>query len=231
MSRTIYLHEIIRTVPGREEPYMASVLSVTSGPGRDRRDDYHRQLGQWRSVNGSGPWHGVINIWQHTWKSQAEALSRQFMDAQRDAYMEDWWQRNLHLRRGGYDRLLVPTPATLDADGLARTGVRGRVFLHEIFWLPFGRRDEFLARFESDFLPAARRYDGQLVGAYSVAMRPRQALTLFAFRDWADLARLLKARHTDPEVRNWWEYREQVVERVDELTLLPGRLNPLGIKD
>ena len=30
----IYLHEIIRTVPGREEPYMASVLSLTGRPGR-----------------------------------------------------------------------------------------------------------------------------------------------------------------------------------------------------
>ena len=38
MNDHIYLHEIIRTVPGREEPYLASVASVHHDPTRGGRD-------------------------------------------------------------------------------------------------------------------------------------------------------------------------------------------------
>jgi hypothetical protein len=227
----IYLHEIIRTVPGREEPYMASVLSVSQGPGRRGRDDEHRQLGQFRAAETSGPFPLVINIWEHTSASQASALERQFGDAQRDRRMEDWWNRNLHLRRGGYDRILLPTDYTPDAAGLARAGVRGRVFLHEILWLPLGEVGGYLAALGERFLPLAQRYHWQLVGAYRVSMRPRQALVLFALRGWADLARLLEARERDPELRAWFDHRARLVQELHELVLLPGRLNPLGIRD
>jgi hypothetical protein len=62
-------------------------------------------------------------------------------------------------------------------------------------------------------------------------MRPRQALTLFAFQDWSELSDLLAARDTDPELRDWFAYRDGLVEQMEELVLLPGRLNPLGIRD
>jgi hypothetical protein len=227
----VYLHEIMRTVPGREEPYMASVLSVVERPGRQRSPDHNRQLGLFRSAETSGPFPLVINIWEHSWASQAAALERQFADAQRDRGMEDWWNRNLHLRRGGYDRLLIPTAYTPDAAGLARAGVRGRVFLHEIVWLPLGAADDYLTALGQQFLPLARRFDWQLVGAYRVSQRPRQALALFALRQWSDLARLLAARAADGELRRWFDYRDGLVEEMHELVLLPGRMNPLGIRD
>jgi hypothetical protein len=227
----ICLHEIMRTVPGREEPYMASVLSVGQRPGRKSARDHHGQLGLFRTAETSGPFPLVINIWEHTWESQASALHRQFADADRDRGMEDWWNRNLHLRRGGYDRILIPTAYTLDAAGLARAGVRGRVFLHEILWLPLGAADDYLAALDQQFMPLARRFDWQLVGAYRVSMRPRQALVLFALRNWSDLARLVAARAHDAELRRWFDYRDRVVEDLHELVLLPGRMNPLGIRD
>ena len=36
------------------------------------------------------------------------------------------------LRRGGHDRVLLPTEYTRDRESLARDGVRGRLFVHEI---------------------------------------------------------------------------------------------------
>jgi hypothetical protein len=227
----IYLHEIIRTVPGREEPYMASVLSLTGRPGRGDASEHSHQLGQFRTAETSGPFPLVINIWEHTWRSQAAALERQFADAERDRGMEDWWNRNLHLRRGGYDRILIPSATTLDAAGLASAGVRGRVFLHEILWLPLGAADDFLVALEQQFIPLARRFDWQLVGAYRVSQRPRQVLVLFALRHWNDLGRLLAARGDDGELRRWFEQRDRLVQDLHELVLLPGRMNPLGIRD
>lgn len=227
----IYLHEIVRTFPGREEPYMASVLSVVERPGRQSTPDHNSQLGLFRTAETSGPFPLVINIWEHTWRSQAAALERQFADADRDRGMEEWWNRNLHLRRGGYDRLLIPSSYTLDSAGLAREGVRGRVFLHEILWLPLGAVDEYLAALDRQFLPLARRFDWQLVGAYRVSQRPRQALVLFALRHWSDLGRLLAARAHEAELCRWFEYRDRIVDDLHELVLLPGRMNPLGIRD
>ena len=42
--------------------------------------------------------------------SSAAAVSQVVFpdDGRRDPYLEDWWNRNLHLRRGGFDRLLRP---------------------------------------------------------------------------------------------------------------------------
>jgi len=227
----IYLHEMMRTVPGREEPYMASVLSVVQRPGRKSAPDHHRQLGLFRTADTSGPFPLVVNLWEHTSQSQAAALERQFADASRDRAMEDWWNRNLHLRRGGYDRILIPSAYTPEAAALERAGVRGRLFLHEILWLPLGAADDYLAALDQQFMPAARRFDWQLVGAYRVSQRPRQVLVLFALRDWSDLARLLTARDQDAELHRWFEYRDRIVDRLEELVLLPGRMNPLGIRD
>ena len=110
MNPNIYLHEIIRTVPGREEPYMASVLSVHSDGARRRGEQAPGAFGQFRSAGVSGSWPGAINIWENTWSGLARDLKLQFQDAARDTAMEEWWNRNLHLRRGGYDRILIPAP-------------------------------------------------------------------------------------------------------------------------
>src|SRR3990172_7736133 len=108
---------------------MASVLSVSHMPGRDATGHNARQLGQFRTAETSGSWPAVVNIWDYGWPNLAAALARQVGDADRDRPLEDWCNRNLHLRRGGYDRLLVPTACTPDSAGLAAAGVRGRGFL------------------------------------------------------------------------------------------------------
>jgi hypothetical protein len=47
VNEHIYLHEIIRTVPGREEPYLASVASVHHDPTRANRSrDANRAFGR-----------------------------------------------------------------------------------------------------------------------------------------------------------------------------------------
>ena len=65
-----------------------------------------------------------------------------------------------------------------------------------------------------------------LLGAYRVAMRPRELVVLWGMRTWADLSAFLcEAR--DPLVRRWLAYREEVVTCSEELLLMPGRLNPI----
>lgn len=229
---SIYLHEIIRVVPGREDDYMASVLSLGSIPGR-KGVGHAGQLGLFRTAEVSGVWPKVINIWEHHgWGGLTGALARQFQDTARDSKMEDWWRANTDLRSGGHDRVLLPTRTTRDTAALARDGVRGRLFVHEIVTLGLGETDRYVDRLETELQPAAASLGWQLVGAYRVAWRPREVLTLWALRDWRDLGRLEEARTGgEPALRDWLSYRDEVVRDLDELVLLPGRMNPLALRD
>ena len=226
---TIFLHEIIRTVPGQEEPYMASVLSIVEAPSR-MEEERDGQLGMWRTAEASGPWPKVVNIWQHAgWHTLFQNLRRQFTDVQRDSPMEEWWQSNLHLRTGGYDRVLLATGYSPSGNqAIAEQGIKGRVFLHEIHALPMGEPAGFLDRLGKEFVPAAEGYGWSLVGAYRVAWRPREALTIFAMSEWSDLARLLQSRESDSALKSWFAYRDGIVQNTDEMLMMAGRLNPMA---
>ena len=226
MSAKIYLHEIIRTVPGREEPYLASVLSLAHDPTRN--DPGHPAFAQFRSSGTSGAWPCAINIWENTWPGQTEDLVRQFQDARRDVGMEDWWNRNLHLRRGGYDRILLPAHYSPSLADLEARGIHGEVFLHEILWLPFREAERYLATLERDLLPALERLGLDLVGAFRVAMRPRQVVTILGARKWANLAALLERADREPDLQRWNAYRAATIERAEDLLLLPARHGPLA---
>ena len=228
MNPNIYLHEIIRTVPGREEPYMASVLSVHSDGARRRGEQAPGAFGQFRSAGVSGSWPGAINIWENTWSGLARDLKLQFQDAARDTAMEEWWNRNLHLRRGGYDRILIPAPFSPTRADLNARGAHGKAFLHEILWLPFGEPERYLEEFERRLLPAAQQYGLELIGAFQVAMRPRQVLTLMGAAEWAHFGAFLESADTDPALRAWHEYRASCVARAEEVVLIPARHDPLA---
>jgi len=226
VNPNIYLHEIIRTVPGREEAYAASVLSLHNDPTRAHPERVKRGTAQFRTTGSSGAWPSVINIWENTWQGQATNLERQFQDVARDTHMEDWWNRNLHLRRGGYDRLLVPAPYSPTLGELPARGVRAEIVLHEILWLPFGEPARYLTEYERSFLPAAKQLGLELIGAYSVAMRPCQIMTLIGAREWSQLAELIAAE--SPELRAWNQWRAARVLRAEELLLVPVRHDALA---
>jgi hypothetical protein len=210
------------TVPGKEEAYMASVMSIRDDPGRAGRRT-HGAFGQFRSVDTSGSWPGVINIWEEDWAGLADDLAAQFHTSRRDVALEQWWNRNVHLRTGGYDRVLVPAPFSPTKDELCDRGFTGEVFLHEIVHLPTGEVDRYLARVEELLLPALGRHGAVLVGAFRVAMRPRQVLTIIGAPEWTHLARVLGAVPDDDDLRAFWHHRAATVEHLDELVLIPAR--------
>lgn len=227
MNDHIYLHEIIRTVPGREEPYLASVASLHHDPTRAERKG-PAAFAQFRSLETSGPWPCAINIWENTWAGQTSNLVGQFRDTRRDFAMEDWWNRNLHLRRGGYDRILIPAPCSPTLADLRARGVQCEVFWHEIAWLPFGEPHQYLDLVERDLVPALDRLGLVLVGAFRVAMRPRQVVTIIGAAEWYHLAEMLADAQRAPQLTAWNHYRSASAERVEELLLLPARHDPLA---
>ena len=231
MNSKTYLHEVIFTVPGREEPYMASVNSLHWDPMRGRTAEVEDRFAQqFRTAETSGGFPCAINIWEQSWARLTRNLSAQFQDRQRDTAMEDWWQRNLHLRRGGYDRVLIPAAYSPDGAQLRKRSVRGGVFLHEVAWLQLGEPERYLGELEQKLLPVAAKLGIELIGAYRVAMRPRQVLTVLGAGEWSQFARLLEAAGDSKELRAWQTYREKQVARSEELVLLPARHDPLAAR-
>jgi hypothetical protein len=233
---TIYLHEIIYTVPGREDPYMASVTSLHYDPVRMRETgpagygpEAYRAFAQFYTAGTSGTFPRVVNMWEMDLGVLAEALKGQFNDKGRDAYMEDWWNRNLNLRRGGYDRILFPTSYTEDGAAISKRGVRREVFLQEIVWLPFGERERYLGELEQRLLPAAGKMGIELIGAYRVSLRPRQVVTIFAASDWSKFAKFVDTAD-DNGLRPWREYRNKLVLRTGSLIGLPARHEALAVR-
>jgi hypothetical protein len=165
----------------------------------------------------------VVNIWEKTWAAQAEDLVGQFRDTRRDVAMEDWWNRNLHLRRGGYDRILIPAPYSPTIADLAARGVTGEVFWHEIAWLPFGQPRRYLDAVEAQLQPALERVGLVLVGAYRVAMRPRQVVTVIGAREWSQLGEFLNAVASKDASEEWNAYRAATVAHAEEMLLMPAR--------
>jgi hypothetical protein len=231
-ANMIYLHEVIYTVPGREEPYMASVTSLHYDPvrlGEAKKSgidsQHYRAFSQFRAAETSGNFPSVINIWEMDWRTLKMALATQFQDKARDTGMEEWWQRNLHLRRGGYDRVLIPAAYSPTGAELAKRKARREVFLHEVMWLPFGEPARYLSQLKQKLLPTATKLGVELIGAYRVASRPRQVLTVFAAPDWAKLSRFIAAAADGSALREWRDYRNQQVTRSEDLIGLPARHN------
>jgi hypothetical protein len=226
----LYLHETIHTVPGQEEAYIAGVMATRFAEVLTEPEGTIRQIqvGLFRTSGSSGVWPKVINLWDIVdWRLLTNNFKLQFTDT-RDPYLEDWWNRNLTLRRGGFDRVLVPATFTPDVDQLRAEGVQARVFLQEIVRVSFGGAREYLGRLEELFLPIAVENGWQLVGAYSVALRPAEVVTLWGLESWAELGALAAGAGRAPRLGEWLDYRARVVTRSEEMALLPGRVNPLG---
>jgi hypothetical protein len=224
---TIYLHEIVYATPGQEEPYMAALLGLTAyEPLAPGESGHFLQFGLFRTTEVSGRWPCVLNVWEMAdWPEFLNNLRLQFTDV-RDAYMEDWWNRSLVLRRGGFDRVLLPTHQSPKLEDMVSAGTKAQVVLQEIVQVPFGEPGNYLAQMEETLLAVAGAHGWSLLGAYRVAMRPREVVVLWAMRTWFDLADFL-AEARDPLVRRWRAYRQEVVTCSEELILMPGRLNPI----
>jgi hypothetical protein len=229
----MYLHEIIHVVPGQEELYMSSILAHSEGsrylgpnpppPGVRARE---LMLGHFRTAQVSGTWPKVVNLWwAQEWSERAAALKMQFAGGE-SAFLEEWWNRNLTLRRGGYDRILLPAPFSPGPEVAGQ--IRGRVFLHEIARVRFGEADAYLRAMGEQFVPVAERHGWRLAGAYRVALRPCDVLSIWAMPEWGTFASLL-GDESDPALRSWAAYRDEALTDCDEMVMLPGRVSLLGL--
>jgi hypothetical protein len=154
-----------------------------------------------------------VNVWELSgWAGLAGNFAHELQGSGlQDPSLVEWWAAAAQLRRGGFDRILVPMPWSPTIDELVAAGVRGATYAHELVTMPVGTVDRFLDALEEVGRGAIENLDLQLVGAFRVAMRnDTEAIVIWAIPAWP----------------KWVEY-EQAWEG-DALAAYRARLSALG---
>ena len=185
MSDKVYIHELIDVIGQNRARYMHHMTANWCPVAREERNQLC--FGVWGSVGSTGRWPEVVNMWElDGWDGLVGNFEHELGHATlQDPSLAEWWKVAAGLRRGGVDRILVPTEQSSSIDDLVAAGVRGALYLHELVSLPIGRAPEFLGALHDEAVGAMAELGGTLVGAYRVAMvNDSECVVLWALPDW-----------------------------------------------
>ncbi len=185
MNDKVYIHEFIDIIGNNRARYMHHMTANWVPIARAERNQ--QCFGVWGTVGSTGRWPEVVNMWElDGWEGLAANFDHELSHAGlQDPSLAEWWGVAAGLRRGGQDRIVVPTDYTLDIGGLVAAGVRGAVYAHELLEAPPGGAADLLASLPELALPAARALGAELVGAFAVAMGlATEAIVIWALPDW-----------------------------------------------
>jgi hypothetical protein len=189
MSEKIYIHELIDIIGHNRARYMHHMTANWCPVAREERDQLC--FGVWGTVGSTGRWPEVVNMWElDGWDGLVANFEHELGHSTlQDPSLAEWWAVAAELRRGGFDRILVPTPWTRSIDELCAAGVRGALYAHELVSLPPGRAPDLLAAAQEEAVPAHAELGIECVGAFRVAMvNDSECLLLWAIPDWATWA-------------------------------------------
>jgi hypothetical protein len=181
----IYIHELIDVIGHQRGRCVQHMTANWCPVAREERDQLC--LGVWATLGSTGAWPQVVNMWElRGWDGLAANFAHETAGGRdQDPSLAEWWAVAASLRRGGFDRIVVPTPWTRSVEQLCADGVRGLVYAHELFTVAPGASGDLLAA-----VGDAGRHDVEAlgltaVGAYEVAMGDRsEAIVIWAIPDW-----------------------------------------------
>jgi hypothetical protein len=200
----VYIHELIDVIGHNRARYLHHMTANWCPIGREERDQLC--LGVWAAIGSTGRWPEVVNMWEHdSWDGLAASLGHETSGGRdQDPSLAEWWAAAASLRRGGVDRIVVPTASTRTVDQLVADGVRGEVYAHELFTVPPGTSAELLDAVEREGRDAVGALGLLPVGAYSVAMADdSEALLLWAIPDWSTWVAYERAWAPDGALASW----------------------------
>ena len=203
----IYIHELIDIRGHNRSKYMHHMTANWVPVAIKERNQ--RCYGVFGTVGSTGRWPEVVNIWElDGWAGLAANFAHELDHSSlQDPSLAAWWAIAADLRRGGFDRILVPAPWSRPIDELLAAGVRGDAgYAHEIVSVRPGAADEYLDALRDEGTTAVGEFGLELVGAFRVAMvNDSECITLWAIPDWETWAafegaqrdaRLAAWRHT-----------------------------------
>ncbi len=222
----LYLHETMNVVPGQAENYAASLERLWL-PVAKQRD--LRLLGYWNTVGTTGRWPESVAVWEmDDWAHYGRLRESQYEEAHKDKGLAEWTAKAWQWRSGGFDRILYPGPGCPALRELVASGVKGKVFLHEIIKCVPGKAPEYVATVIKEYWPIARRRGLEPVGSYRVAFRNAEALNIWAVKDWQTWVKLQQSQPHDAEFQQWMTRRMDLRTDWESKLMTPVSWNPLA---
>lgn len=224
----VYIHELIDVIGHNRARYVQHMTANWCPVAREERDQLC--LGVWATLGSTGPWPQVVNMWEHDdWEGLAASFAHETAGGRdQDPSLAEWWAAAASLRRGGIDRIVVPTPWTRTVEQLCADGVRGEVYAHELVTVPPGTAGDLLAAVGEVGLPAVGALGVQAVGAYEVTMGDAsEALLLWALPDWATWVAYERAWADGGRLAAWRDTLLGLGARWRRQLLLDAPLSPL----
>jgi len=189
-DRDLYLHELIDIVGQHQWDYMEH----TKAQAGDEKVGFEL-LGTWYTMGITGRWPQVVNIWEIPggWDGWYGKVDRLGMKRRTNHHLEAWWSVAYTHRTGGFDRLLGAAPGCPTMAILAREGVKGTLFVHELTEVRPGTALEYLDAVREERAPLMAEYDHRLIGLWEVMMTDSEVCTVWA-TDAGGHVRMAKAR-------------------------------------
>ena len=228
MSAKVYIHELIDIIGHNRARYLHHMTANWCPVAREERNQLC--LGVWATLGSTGRWPEVVNMWElDGWDGLAANFAHETGGGRdQDPSLAEWWAAAASLRRGGVDRIVVPTSWTRSVEELTADGVRGDVYAHELVRVPPGRSIELLDAVADGGVPAVTALGIELVGAYSVAMADdSEALLLWAIPDWSTWVDYERAWSPDGALAPWRKTLLGLGASWQRQLLVDSPLNPL----
>lgn len=227
-SGKIYIHEEVEIIGHHRAAYMEH--AVVNWAPIARRERKMLCVGSWATVGSTERWPQVMNMWEMDgWKALAANFRHELeRRGHQDPELAKWWARAAEYRRGGYDRILVPSAYTPSLEEAMARGLRGSVYVHEIVATAPGRVRDYVDRLGDEWVPRAEDIGMRLIGAYRhVMVADSEAVVLWVIDDWDTWADVEVALDEGPDAAAWRRGLDGVVVGLRRKLLAPGPHNPL----
>lgn len=228
MNDRIYIHEFIDINGHNRAKYMHHMTANWSPTALEQR--HQLCYGVWSLLGSTGPWPQVVNMWEEDgWEGLAGSFGIEAVGSgAQDPKLEKWWAAAAELRRGGFDRIMVPAPWTATIEELCAEGVTGVAYAHELVRVRPGSAKDLLERAREVGAVALAPYGWRLVGAFTTAMvNDDEALLLWAIPSWQQWADGEAAHASDDAVVQWRAGVAPTVAGWHRTLLVDSPLSPL----
>ena len=177
--RSLYLHETVDIVGQGQYDYMACVQRE---PTNAMPDMLSLQGTFFVCAVGGGRWPRVVNIWdvgEAGWEGWAANVDRLNLK-RRKAFYGDWWDEAAQWRTGGFDRLCGGAAGSPTTAEIARRGVSGTLFVHQLLTVRPGSALDYLGAVTETQVPLWREYGHEPTGIYEVLTNQHEVVVVWA---------------------------------------------------
>jgi hypothetical protein len=224
----VYIHELIDIIGPNRAKYMHHMTANWCPIAREERNQLC--YGVWGTVGSTGSWPQVVNMWElDGWEGLAANLEHELSHAtMQDPSLAEWWAEAATLRRGGYDRILVPAPWARSIDQLVADGGGAAFYGHELMTVAPGRNEELLDAVGTVGGPAAAALGVELLGGFRVAMGDAsECVVIWSFPDWATWVAYEQAWSCDGAMAPWRAALAELGARFQRALMVDAPLAPL----